>query len=471
MGNLYSNSIFWIDVDKINPNPYQPRREFDEARLQELADSIRQYGVLQPLVVTRSEVEKPDGGLATVYELIAGERRLRASRLAGIREVPVVIRTGDDSKMKLELAIIENLQREDLNSIDRAKAFMRLVDEFGLTHSQIGQKMGRSREYVSNTLRLLSLPEEIMQALAEGKITEGHTRPLMMLVDRPAEQHTLFKELLYKKMSVRETERIARDIARDKVRKINITEDPKMQAYQQSLAEKLGTRVHIEKKDVGGKIVIDYFTPEDLASLVALLEKTDMGKDGSMLDKYIANAEKTDVTEPMLSTATPLEFDAIKKETNVSSENFIKEEIIEPVAENNIHQEKVVEPVFDTTVVDNKSDSFSLRRLAGYSDAVEPYHEEIAPHIMNQHKQTAMESYHEEITPHVIDQHKQAVVESYHQEITNHISHEPTHVAVNEYHQEIPSQAEFANTYQTTEDAISEDKEEDDLYNISRFTI
>lgn len=450
MGNLYSNSIFWIDVDKINPNPYQPRREFDEARLQELADSIRQYGVLQPLVVTRSEVEKPDGGLATVYELIAGERRLRASRLAGIREVPVVIRTGDDSKMKLELAIIENLQREDLNSIDRAKAFMRLVDEFGLTHSQIGQKMGRSREYVSNTLRLLSLPEEIMQALAEGKITEGHTRPLMMLVDRPAEQHTLFKELLYKKMSVRETERIARDIARDKVRKIDTAEDPKMQAYQRSLAEKLGTRVHIEKKDVGGKIVIDYFTPEDLASLVALLEKTDMGKDGSMLDKYIANAEKADVSEPILSTATPLEFHAIKKETNVSSGSVVKEGIIKPVIQNNMYQEKVAEPISHTTVADNNVNNFSLRRLAGYSDAVEPYHQEITPHVMDQHKQTGVESYHEEIT--------------------GHVSYEPANASVNEYHQEIPSQAEFANTSHTTEDSSS-DNDEDDLYNISQFTI
>ncbi len=439
MGNLYSNSIFWIDVDKINPNPYQPRREFDEARLQELADSIRQYGVLQPLVVTRSEVEKPDGGLATVYELIAGERRLRASRLAGVREVPVVIRTGDDSKMKLELAIIENLQREDLNSIDRAKAFMRLVDEFGLTHSQIGQKMGRSREYVSNTLRLLSLPEEIMQALAEGKITEGHTRPLMMLVDRPAEQHTLFKELLYKKMSVRETERIARDIAHDKVRKINITEDPKMQAYQQSLAEKLGTRVHIEKKDIGGKIVIDYFTPDDLASLVALLEKADMGKNGSMLDRYIANAEKTETTEPVLSTATPLEFTTVAETPIADAQTF------EP-----IHTEPQ-NPVIENTVTKNNLDNFSLRKLAGYSDAVEPYHEEITPHIMDQHKQTA--------------------VESYHQEITDHVSHEPANVAVNEYHQEIPSQAEFANTYGVTEETTPEDKEEDDLYNISRFTI
>src|SRR3989338_9157199 len=124
MSNLYSNSIFWIDTDKIKPNPYQPRREFDEARLADLALSIKQYGVLQPLTVSRLEVEKEGGGLTTEYELIAGERRLRAAILAGVSQVPVVIRTGDTSMMKLELAIIENLQREDLNVVDRARAFL-----------------------------------------------------------------------------------------------------------------------------------------------------------------------------------------------------------------------------------------------------------------------------------------------------------------------------------------------------------
>src|SRR3989344_3739994 len=124
-GNIFANAIFWIDVDKIKPNPFQPRRDFDEARLVDLAESIRQYGILQPLTVSRTEVET-NGGLITEYELIAGERRLRASKLAGIKEVPVVIRVGDDSMTKLELAIIENLQREDLNSVDRARAFLRL---------------------------------------------------------------------------------------------------------------------------------------------------------------------------------------------------------------------------------------------------------------------------------------------------------------------------------------------------------
>ncbi|RTK97890.1 MAG: ParB/RepB/Spo0J family partition protein, partial [Neisseriaceae bacterium] len=128
------DSVFWVEVDRIHPNPYQPRKEFDEERLKALADSIRQYGVLQPLVVTRSEMEKPGGGIQAAYELIAGERRLRASKLIGLKEVPVVIRAGEQSdKMKLELAIIENLQREDLNAIDRAKALAQLVEAFGLS--------------------------------------------------------------------------------------------------------------------------------------------------------------------------------------------------------------------------------------------------------------------------------------------------------------------------------------------------
>ncbi len=193
MSQFYQDSIFWIEVDKIKPNPFQPRRDFDEAALKSLSDSIRQYGVLQALVVTRNEIVKPDGGLAVEYELIAGERRLRASKLAGLREVPCLIKTGEDNNlMKLELAIIENVQREDLNPVDRARAFARLANEFGFKHTTIGEKIGKSREYVSNTLRLLALPQEMLDALSEGRISEGHCRPLLMLSDRPEEQATLF---------------------------------------------------------------------------------------------------------------------------------------------------------------------------------------------------------------------------------------------------------------------------------------
>lgn len=284
----YHNSIFWVETDKIKPNPFQPRKEFDPRALQDLADSIRQYGVLQPLVVTRKEIET-EQGITVEYELIAGERRLRASKLANLPQVPVIIRASqDDDKMKLELAIIENLQREDLNPIDRADAFLRLHEEFKLTHGDIGKKMGKSREYVSNTLRLLNLPPEIRAALAERKISEGHTRPLMMLSDRPLEQVTLFKEMVIKKLSVRESEKIARSIATDKVRKKDFNFDPTIASYQEKLSESLGTRVSIEKKEVGGKIVIDFFSPNDLQTILELLKSNEVKGVGHMMEQYMA---------------------------------------------------------------------------------------------------------------------------------------------------------------------------------------
>ena len=264
------DSVFWIEVEKIRPNPYQPRKEFDEINLRALSESIRQYGVLQPLVVTRAEVEKENGGIQTVYELIAGERRLRASKLAGLREVPVVIRTQEeDSQMKLELAIIENLQREDLNAIDRALAFDALTKKFNLTHAEIGKKMGKSREYVSNTLRLLALPEEMQDALRNKQITEGHARPLLMLCDKPDEQLTLYKEIVTRKISVRDSEQMARRIAVEKTRKNDL--DPELQSMEKELSDALGTRVHIDKKENGGKVVIDFFSREDLKNIHAYL--------------------------------------------------------------------------------------------------------------------------------------------------------------------------------------------------------
>jgi ParB family chromosome partitioning protein len=289
MSNLYSNSIFWIDTDKVKPNPYQPRRDFDEIRLKDLADSIKQYGVLQPLTVSRMEVEKEDGGLTTEYELIAGERRLRAAKLAGVSQVPVIIRTGDTSMMKLELAIIENLQREDLNVVDRARAFFRLASEFKFTHNEIAKKMGRSREYVSNTLRILALPEEVLKALSEGKISEGHTRPILMLADHPEEQIVLFKEILYKKITVREAERLARKIAFDRVRKKEFMPDPEIVELEEEFQEKLGTRVHIDRKELGGQIKIDFFSTEDLRAILDLINKSVIEKrPDEMLEKHIS---------------------------------------------------------------------------------------------------------------------------------------------------------------------------------------
>ncbi len=296
MSNMYSNSIFWIDTDKIKPNPYQPRRDFDEGKLSDLALSIKQYGVLQPLTVSRMEVEKEDGGLTTEYELIAGERRLRAAKLAGVQQVPAIIREGDTNMMKLELAIIENLQREDLNVVDRARAFFRLYTEFKFTHAEIAKKMGRSREYVSNSLRILGLPEEMLTALSEGKMTEGHTRPILMLADHPEEQTVLFKEILYRKVTVREAERMARKIAYDRVRKKEYMPDPEIVELEEEFQDKLGTRVHIDRRDLGGQIKIDYFSTEDLRMILDLIKKAEIEKrPDEMLENHIA---KTETREP-----------------------------------------------------------------------------------------------------------------------------------------------------------------------------
>ena len=304
MSALYDNSIFWVETEKIKPNPFQPRREFDEARLRDLADSIRQYGVLQPLVVSRVETIREDGGIAVEYELIAGERRLRASKLAGVEQVPVIIRVGDDNMAKLELAIIENLQREDLNAVERARAFHRFVEEFNFTHNQIGAKVGKSREYVSNTLRLLALPQEILDALSAGKISEGHTRPILMLTDRPEEQSVLFKEIIFKKMTVRDAEKVARKIAFDRVRKKEYMRDPEIHEIEEKMQETLGTRVHIERKENGGYITIDFFTNNDLNSILeAFKNSKTVGNTNpnAMLENFISTQQVATATPDIIS--------------------------------------------------------------------------------------------------------------------------------------------------------------------------
>lgn len=323
MSELYTNSIFFIDVDKIKPNPFQPRREFEEGPLRDLSESIRQYGVLQPLTVSRVEKETPEGGLVTEYELIAGERRLRASKLAGLLQVPAIIRVGDDNMMKLELAIIENLQREDINAVERARAFARLVEEFKLTHTQIGHKVGKSREYVSNSLRLLALPQEFLDALSAGKINEGHTRPLMMLSTRPEEQMTLFKEITLRKISVREAERIARRIAVDKVRKKELLPTNDLLEIEQKLQESLGTRVHIEPREVGGKITIDYFSPQDLDTIIAVLGKQDSSPRGPLETLKELFTKKDDVTSEDEATGQDVEMldDRTKEEATKTEED------------------------------------------------------------------------------------------------------------------------------------------------------
>jgi ParB family chromosome partitioning protein len=336
MSQLYKDAVFWIETDNIVPNPYQPRKEFDESTLEDLADSIRQYGILQPLTVTRVETMLPEGGMEVSYVLIAGERRLRASRIAGLHQVPVIIRKGDDDKTRFELAIIENLQREDLNPMDRAQAFGQLASEFLLTHAQIGKKMGKSREYVSNSVRLLALPEYIQDSVRARELSEGHTRPLLMLSDRPAEQETLYKEIMYKKMTVRESEKIARSIAKERQRKKEKPIDRTLSTLQRKFEETLGTRVLIEKnRGKGGKLVIDYFAQEDLDAILQAMKESSVrpsmtmeegeapdprGATGAELEKIdalIAKPLESEKSKPATSDSESLpQVDVVKEHSN-----------------------------------------------------------------------------------------------------------------------------------------------------------
>ena len=190
--------------------------------------------------------------------------------------------------MKLELSIIENLQREDLNAVDRARAFSRLYNEFKFTHGEIAKKIGRSREYVTNSIRILGLPEEVLEALSLGKISEGHTRPILMLADRPEEQIVLFKEILYKKITVREAERLSRNIAYDRVRKKEFMPDPELVELEEAFGERLGTRVQIDRRELGGQIKIDFLSVDDLREILTLIGKSGAKKPTDMLENYIS---------------------------------------------------------------------------------------------------------------------------------------------------------------------------------------
>ncbi len=299
------SGVFWIEVEKIKPNPMQPRREFDEEKLKELSESIRQYGVLQPLVVIRKEKEF-ENGTVVEYELIAGERRWRASQLAGLNQVPVVIREESSEKVKLELALIENLQREDLSPLERAEAFRQLVDDFKMRHHEVGAKIGKSREFVSNTIRLLSLSDEMQEGLRQRLITEGHTRPLLSLIRQPEDQLTLYKEIIYRKMTVREAENISRRLVKEfTVRKIRVEkEDPETKYLEEQISNALGTRVLVEQKGTVKRISIDFFSEEEL---------------GNFLAKLGAVREKIQPSEPA-------ESDSIENEQEIMPEAEVTEE-------------------------------------------------------------------------------------------------------------------------------------------------
>lgn len=250
-----------IPIEKIVPNPHQPRLHFDPEKLDELARSIKEHGILQPLVVSQA---------GEYYELIAGERRLQAAKKIGLLTVPVVVRDVTEQQ-KLELAIIENIQRHNLNPIEEAKSYLRLVDEFGLGQEAVAQKMGKSRSGVANTLRLLSLPVEIQRAVAEGKISEGHAKALLA-IENPEKQRAVFDLIIKEELTVRETEMKVRSISVKPHLRGTAMLNPEIIQRAEHLTQVLGTKVKIVPAGKGGRIIIEYYSPEDLDGLLKRLE-------------------------------------------------------------------------------------------------------------------------------------------------------------------------------------------------------
>jgi ParB family chromosome partitioning protein len=251
-----------VALDNLEPNPLQPRSEWDDAQLEELAASIRAHGVIQPLIVTQGIGRKQ-------YQIVAGERRWRAAGKAGLLEVPVLIR--DLSSMQaLEIALVENVQRADLNPIEEALAFRQLVAEFGLTQEQVAARVGKSRSAIANTLRLLDAPEEIRAAVLQGVISAGHARALLAAKTREL-QLLLFEQIVQRGLNVRQTERLvaAQDRAQpapEKSRKPELTPDER--AVQVRLQQRLGTKVDFHRDDKGGQIVIHYYSDEELNGIL-----------------------------------------------------------------------------------------------------------------------------------------------------------------------------------------------------------
>ncbi|MBI2013330.1 MAG: ParB/RepB/Spo0J family partition protein [Candidatus Colwellbacteria bacterium] len=264
-------AVFHIEVDKIVPNPHQPRRDFNEEALRELASSIREHGVIQPLVVSKIERETETGHVVN-YELIAGERRLMASKLAGLRTVPAVVRREGGAREKLELAVIENIQREDLNPIETARAFARLQDEFGLTQREIGARLGKSREVVANAVRLLNLPSNIQAAVSERRIGESQARILLSIPDI-MEQERMFQEILRDNLSVRELKlRVLRSkpesVKNKAPQPVQTPMNPETLAIKEKLEELLGTKVELREEGDRGRITINFYSKEELQSII-----------------------------------------------------------------------------------------------------------------------------------------------------------------------------------------------------------
>jgi ParB family chromosome partitioning protein len=268
-GQAEPKTLFYCGIEEIIPNRSQPRKHFDESKLQELAESIKEKGILEPLIVRRT-----DQG----YELIVGERRWRAAQKAGLKEVPVIVKEVEGREV-LEISLIENLQREDLNPIEAAEAFKHLIEEFNLSQEDLSKRIGKDRTTITNTLRLLKLPLEVRNQLLQNRITSGHARAILSLESKE-KQKELCALIIKKGLSVREAESIAKRWAEKPKKSITPVKprgdlESQLSSLQDSMRKYLGTKVHITQKGKRGKIEIEYYSHEDLERIVeAILGKT-----------------------------------------------------------------------------------------------------------------------------------------------------------------------------------------------------
>ena len=257
------SGIRQIPIEDIFPNPRQPRANFEAEQLQELAASIEEHGVIQPLIITA-------GNTPGSYILIAGERRLLAAKSLGVATVPAIIRGASDQQL-VELALVENVQRADLGSLETAEAYRQLSEDFGLSHEEIAARVGKSRTAVTNTLRLLNLPDEVKKALVSGEISEGHARALLSLTAKEAQLAAL-NSIIKLDLNVRQTEELIRKLGGEKpVRQPAPAVDPGIKALEEQLRQRLGTKVSLNQKRDGGTLTIHYYSAEELESLLDII--------------------------------------------------------------------------------------------------------------------------------------------------------------------------------------------------------
>lgn len=260
---LENRGISYIDINDIKPNEKQPRKNFDEEKLEELATSIKEHGLIQPVILRHSEIG---------YEIVAGERRWRACRKAGIKEIPSIVKELTDEQNML-IAIIENMQREDLNPIEEAEGLNQMIESFGLTQEEVSKSIGKSRPYITNALRLLKLPEQIRNFLSEGKIATGHARAIAGIPDSK-KQVEIAEYVIEKELSVREIEKLIKELGSDKKKNTQkkAEKTPDVKRLEEDLKQIMGAKVNLSQKGKKGRIEIEYYSREELERLIELLK-------------------------------------------------------------------------------------------------------------------------------------------------------------------------------------------------------